>query len=224
MTSAELQELLSDCPTLYHMAERGSWPAIRRHGLLSTTALLDRYDTSESERNCIEAQRRPASVTLTKPGLGCAVVRDQLPMDDRGLSRCLQDGLSPEAWYRLLNSKVFFWLTRDRLARLLSAGAYRGQEHDVLELNARALVAAYAEKICLCPMNSGCTKPIPHPRGQSTFQRIAAYPYAYRKTKRRRGERVVELAVDYAVPDVAKFVTRVSRMKGPEELGALFPS
>ena len=73
-------------------------------------------------------------------------------------------------------------------------------------------------------MNSGCTKPIPHPRGQSTFQRIAAYPYAYRKTKRRRGERVVELAVDYAVPDVAKFVTRVSRMKGPEELGALFPS
>jgi hypothetical protein len=94
----------------------------------------------------------------------------------------------------------------------------------VLEVNAKAIGAAYAEKICLCPMNSGCTGPIPHPRRQSTFQRIAAYPYTYWKTKRRRGERVVEFAVDYAVPDVAKFVTRVSRMKSPEEFGALFTS
>jgi hypothetical protein len=221
VTAAELEELLSDCPTLYHMAERGSWTSIRRHGLLSTTALLDRYEVSGSDRTSIEARRRPTGVTLTQPSLGCAVVRDQLPMDDRGLSRCLQDGLSPEGWYRLLNSKVFFWLTRDRLLRLLNAGTYRAQEHDVLELNAKALVNAYAEKIWLCPMNSGCTKPIPHPRGRATFQRIAAYPYADWKTKRKRGERVVELAVDYAVPDVAKFVSRVSRMKGPEELGSL---
>ena len=91
----------------------------------------------------------------------------------------------------------------------------------MLELNAKALVNAYAEKIWLCPMNSGCSKPIPHPRGEATFQRIAAYPYADWKAKRKRGERVVELAVDYAVPDVAKFVSRVSRMKGPEELGSL---
>ena len=221
VTATELEELLSDCPTLYHMAERGSWPSIRRHGLLSTAALLDLYEISGSDRTFIEARRRAASVTLIQPNLGRAVVRDQLPMDDRGLSRCLQNGLSPEAWYRLLNSKVFFWLTRDRLLRLLNAGTYRAQEHDVLELNAKALVNTYAEKIWLCPMNSGCTKPIPHPRGQATFQRIAAYPYADWKAKRKRGERVVELAVDYAVPDVAKFVSRVSRMKGPEELGGL---
>src|SRR5262249_40369294 len=30
-------------PYLWHMAEPGSWPAIRDHGLLSTSALLDRY-------------------------------------------------------------------------------------------------------------------------------------------------------------------------------------
>jgi hypothetical protein len=118
---------------------------------------------------------------------------------------------------------VFFWLTRDRLVRLLNAGTYRGHEHDVLELNTRALVNAYADKIWLCPMNSGCTKPIPHPRGQATFQRIATYPYVDWKTKRKRGERVVELAVDYSVPDVAKFVSRVSRMRGQQELGALLP-
>ena len=143
-------------------------------------------------------------------------------MDDKGLQRSLLDGISPEAWYRLLNSKVFCWLTRDRLIRLLNAGNYRSQEHDVLELNAKALVEAYAAKIWLCPINSGCTKPFPHPRGNLTFQRIADYPYAHWKAKRKLGERVVELAVDYAIPDVAKYVERVVRMNGSGEIAVLF--
>ena len=75
----------------------------------------------------------------------------------------------------------------------------------------------------LCPMNSGCTKPYPHPRGRRTFQRISDHPYAQWKGKRQRGERAVELAVDYAVPDVAKFVTRVVRMKASEVLAVLYP-
>jgi hypothetical protein len=143
-------------------------------------------------------------------------------MDDRGLTRCLEGDLVPGDWYRLLNAKVFFWLTRERLLRLLNAGTYRGEEHDVLELDARALVASYRNAVWLCPINSGCTKPFPHPRGSSTFRRIPEYPYVHWKTKRKRGERAVELAVDYAVPDVAKFVKRVSRMKGSETHSILF--
>src|SRR3954471_10636942 len=95
VTKPELDELLEDCPKLYHMAERQSWSAIRNHGLLSTAALLDRYGIVGAERRAIEARRRPTSVALEKPGLGRAVVRDQFPMDDKGLARCLQDGLSP---------------------------------------------------------------------------------------------------------------------------------
>lgn len=145
-------------------------------------------------------------------------------MDDKGLTRCLEDGLTPTDWYRLLNSKVFFWLTRKRLLRLLNAGTYRSQVHDVLEVEARSLVNAYKNSIWLCPMNSGCTKPIPHPRGEKTFQRVEDYPYTFwkREKRRTRGERVVELAIDYAVPDVAKFVTRVSRMQGSTELNVIF--
>ena len=55
-----------------------------------------------------------------------------------------------------------------------------------------------------------------------TFQRISDYPYAQWKANGKRGERAVELAIDYAVPDVAKFVTRVVRMKASEELAVLF--
>jgi hypothetical protein len=222
VTEDELEELLVDCPTLYHMAERGSWPSISVIGLLSTTALLDSYEISGIRRRQIEAQRRSSSVALDGLGRARATVRDQLPMDDNGLVRCLLNGMQPEAWYRLLNSKVFFWLSRERLVRLLNAGTYRAQEHDVLELDSRILIEAYADRIWFCPINSGCTKPFPHPRGGSTFQRIPNYPYARWRTKRKRGERVVELAVDYAVVDVAKFVKRVTRMRGAEELALIF--
>lgn len=222
VTKDEIEELLIECPTLYHMAESGSWPSIGSFGLLSTSALLDSYEVSGARRHEIEAQRRPTSVTLTKPGRAPAVVRDQLPMDDKGLERCLLDGISPEDWYRRLNSKVFFWLTRERLIRLLNAGTYRAQEHDVLELNSEALMEAYADQIWFCPINSGCTKPFPHPRGNSTFLRISDYPYGQWRTKRKSGERVVELAVDYSIPDVAKYVKRVVRMKSEQELTILF--
>ncbi|MCA1506667.1 hypothetical protein I6F23_22575 [Bradyrhizobium sp. NBAIM02] len=204
------------------MAEQHSWPSLKRYGLLSTSALLDHFEICGDQRMVIEAQRRPKSVTLETVRIGRAVVRDQFPMDDKGLLRCLQDGLTPRDWYQLLNGKVFFWLTRDRLLRLLNAGNYRLEEHDVLEIDAARLVGAYRDKIWLSPMNSGCTKPIPHPRGKDTFMRISDYPYSDWSKKRKRGERVVELCVDYSVPDITKFVKRVVRMKGDEELETIF--
>jgi hypothetical protein len=151
------------------MAARGSWPSIKKHGLLSTTSLLDLYGVGGDERDAIESQRRPENITVDHPGLGRAVIRDQKPMDDRGLIRCLEDGLTPRLWYQILNSRVFFWLTRDRLVRLLNAGAYKDKEHDVLELDTASLVEAYREQITLSHMNSGCTKPMPHPRGHVSY-------------------------------------------------------
>ena len=216
MNENELQELLADCPVLYHMAERGSWGSIQRHGLLSTSALLDLYEVRGSERAVIETERRPDSMLLKHPVFGQAVVRDQKPMDNRGLERCLQDELTPVEWYQMLNARVFFWLTRERLLRLLRAGAYADKEHDVLELDAAPLVRAYREAITLSPINSGSTKPFPSPRGRSTFLSIDDYPYATWRAKRKRGERVVELSVLGGVPDVGRYVSRVTAMRGNE--------
>ena len=214
MTDGELDELLLDCPVLYHMAERESWPSIQRHGLLSTAALLDLFEVKGARREIIEARRRPGNVVIEHPRHGRAVVRDQKPMDDAGLLRCLQDGLVPEDWYRLLNARVFMWLTRDRLLRLLTARPYRALEHDVLELDAASLVAAYRDRITLSPINTGATKPFPRDRGRDTFLPIADYPYASWRERRKAGERVVELAVTGGVRDVGRFVRRVLTMRG----------
>ena len=104
MTDAELDELLADCPKLYHMAERGSWPSIRQYGLLSTSALMDLYHVEGSDRDRIERRHRPASVRISGDGLPGAVVRDQIPMSDDGLKKALPARLRPSDWYALLNS------------------------------------------------------------------------------------------------------------------------
>ncbi|MGI4799363.1 MAG: DUF7002 family protein [Janthinobacterium lividum] len=207
MTDAELQDLVHDNPTLFHMAERGAWPAIQRHGLLSTSALLDLYGITGAARVALEATRRPDTATLTRPGLPDIAIRDQKPMTDRALERCLTGDMTPPDWYRLLNGKVFFWLSEARLAKLLGARPYRDVEHDVLELDTTRLVAAYHDRITLSRINSGSTIRKAAPRGPDTFRNIADYPI------RPGRERAVELAVTGGVPDIARFVIRVIRRR-----------
>lgn len=221
MTEAELEELIVNCPTLYHMAERGSWDSIKLYGLLSTTALLDHYAVQPPERTKIESQHRPESVEVTGDGLPRAVVRDQIPMSDAGLRRALPDRLSPEDWYQLLNAKAFFWLSEDRLHKLTNAKAYRDQEHDVIEVDTRSLIEAHRDAIWLCPINSGCTKPMPHPRDETIFARISDYPYTHWRKRRARRERVVELAVDHSVSDIRDHVRRVVVKRGTEVVSVL---
>lgn len=201
-----VEELAGRFPRLYHMAQLGSWPSIQKYGLLSTTALLDLFELRGDERFRIESCHRPESVPIVHPRLGRAVIRDQKPMSDRSLRKALVRGLKPADWYRELNSRVFFWLTEERLSTLMSARAYRGQRHNVLVIDTKGLLARHEHRIMLSAMNSGCTIPFPHKRSLKTFRRIAEYPYASRKRNR---DPIVELAVDYSVPDICDFVIEV---------------
>jgi hypothetical protein len=206
MISAELQELITHCPRLYHMAQRGAWPGISRHGLLSTTGLLDLFGVQGPRRDAIERVHRPEIVELNNAILGKAAIRDQSPMSDRGLRRVLPPDITPADWYARLNGMVFFWLSEKRLLRLSHAPAYRDSEHEILVLDTRRFIAAHGPKIWFCPINSGATKPFPAPRGHGTFQRIPDYDYARWKSVRPPGERVVELCVDHGVPDISPFI------------------
>ncbi|HEX8831319.1 MAG TPA: hypothetical protein VF705_09150 [Longimicrobium sp.] len=207
------EALASLYPLLYHMAGAGRWESIRRIGLLSTTALLDLFEVTGEERERIESQRRATSIEIRHPEHGLAVIRDNLPMTDRALEKCLR-GLSPREWYETLNRRVFFWLSRERLFGLLEARAYRGKHQTVLTIDTSALLARHADRVTLSPINSGSTIMNPAPRGADTFARISEYPYGLWRKKRGRKNAVVELAVDYSVPDVRDFVVRVEHVDG----------
>lgn len=214
MTGISAAALTERFPRLFHMAEAGSWPSIQKHGLLSTSALLDLFEVKGSEREALEARHRPESVTIRHSKHGTAVVRDQKPMSDAALRKCLRDDLSPSDWYRLLNGRVFFWLSEGRLERLLGARAYRDKRQTILTLDTARLLARHEARVLLSPLNSGSTIMKPQPRGRDTFLPMAEYDFAHWSKKRGREDSVVELTVEYSVPDIRDFVLRVEEVGG----------
>mgnify|MGYP001627393144 CR=1 FL=1 len=191
------------------MATEGSWPSIQARGLLSTSSLLDVYGVDSPTRARILGAHRPQSVTIKAEGLPPATIRDQKPMSDGALQKCLDDGLSPREWYEILNSKAFFWLSRARLNRLLGARAYRKSPQVVLTLDTASIVASHEKMISLSPINSGATIFNAQPRGLATFKPIAKYPFDDWKAKRGVRDAVVELVVEGGVPDITKHVLAV---------------
>lgn len=217
----DVAELVETYPRLFHMAESGSWPGIQRHGLLSTSALLDLFEVDGDLRTALESTRRPESVTITHPVHGTAVVRDQIPLREGPLAQCLV-GMTPVEWYRELNRRVFFWLSEERVSGLLRGRAYRGRPHDVLTVDAASLVAAHEDEITLAPINTGSTIYNPRPRGVGTFLAITDYPFDDWRRRRSRRTAVAELAVIGGVPDIVDHALIVESRQGDEVLETLW--
>jgi hypothetical protein len=204
------------------MAEDGTWDSIRRNGLLSTTALLDMYEISGDFRTTIESEHRPKSVPITHAAYGPAMVRDQKPMSESALRNCLIE-LSPSEWYQLLNSKVFFWPTYERLIRLLRGKEYKNRPHCVLTVDTAQLLERHSDRVKLSPYNSGCTLYNPPKRGKATFLPLEDYPFQERRRKAGgKKNAVAELTVEYSVPDIADFTLEVTRMKGEQVIETIF--
>jgi hypothetical protein len=66
-------------PRLYHMAHESAWESIRRHGLLSTTSILNVWQVEAPKRHVIESELRRHAAELDHPRYGTAVIRDQKP-------------------------------------------------------------------------------------------------------------------------------------------------
>ncbi len=215
------EEFVKFYPFLYHMAEPGTWPSIKKLGLMSTSTLVRKYSVDCRKIYEIEACHRPEAVPVPHNIYGTAVVRDQKPMSDKALLKCLR-GLTPTQWYRILNGKVFFWLSEERLNRLLSARAYRNKEHIVLVVDTAMLLKSREEDVTLSPINSGCTIFKPQPRGRDTFRSLKNYPFAEWRKKRGVSKAVVEVAVDCQVRDIEKMVVRVERRHGSNVLEVIY--
>ena len=197
------------------MAEAGSWESIRALGLLTTAQIVDACRPDHAVRAAVLDRRRATSHVLRHPVHGPVVVRDQGPLVAARLAELLVDLTVPE-WLRELNSRVFFWVDEPRLVRLLSA--YGDRAHDVLVLDTAELLARHADRVRLTTMNTGATTRFPSSprRGRDTFMTIPDFPHGERRSTDSRRTRVVELAVDGGVPDVADLVLRVERRRSAD--------
>jgi len=204
---------------VYHLAEAENWPSIQRYGLLSTRALLDRLGMRGPVRAAVEQAYRPTRTILTT-GL---VIRDQKPMPQAALERCLI-GCTASRWYELLNSKVFFWFDPERLNRQRRACRHFPQV--VLKIDSDRLLGRYAAQTALTPINTGNARRKPAWRGAATFVSYRVWAdsawlseaQALGTSPRPQKHSPVELTVADSVPDVLDFVLSVQYLAPNEYL------
>jgi hypothetical protein len=200
-------------PFIYHLADIENWPSIRQHGLLSTSALLDRIGMERSSRVAVERRYRPYR-TVLPTGL---IIRDQRPMPPAALRRCLV-GLTPSQWYELLNNNVFFWCDAERLNR--QRAACRSIPQVVLKITSEGVLRRYAAQTALTPINTGNARRRPAQRGAATFVPYSVWvASAWMSEAKALGTRPrperhppVELTVTHSVPDVMDFVVSIHHL------------
>jgi hypothetical protein len=204
------EELAERHPYLYHVTEPGAWKGIKQNGLLSTTRLLDLFEVDKEKRVIIETQRRPSSIIIEHSRYGRAIINDNLPLNEKSLANCLDHGLTPSDWLRILNSRVFFWASQDGLDSLLGARLNRNRAREILVVDTLSLAKAYADHIELCPINSGATIRKAARRGLNTFSPLGQY--SFNEWSRLRGQRdhIREVTVRDAIPDIANHILDVS--------------
>lgn len=200
-------DLITKCPQLYHMAEDGSWPSIQQHGLLSTSALLTKWGYTGKKREVMESSHRPKKICIYHADYGKAVIRDQIPMPPEALETCLTTNMIPDEWYKLINGKIFFWTSRERLEMFLAAKEYKNIPQLVIIVDTQLLLESYASRVTLSSINSGSTYydknkyDRPPLRGLHTFKQIGAYNLSY----------IRELVVEEGIQDITNITVSVSR-------------
>jgi hypothetical protein len=188
----------------YHLVDIRNLKSIQAHGLLSTQSLVQR---STNVDRAILRQHRPEGKYLD---FG-AFIRDQSNMQRKSLERVLRSGVTPEDWFELLNSKVFFWLDLNRLN--CHRAACKSQKQAALAIDARRMLDEYAPLASVSPINSGHAIRNAAPRNLSTFVPYKKWVESGWDSEkvpgvsRRPGTlRPAELAITGQIPDIARFV------------------
>jgi hypothetical protein len=186
-------------PTLFHITLAQDMKQVMRHGLLSTSALLDRCEIDGEQRFNIESCQRPHSVPISHRVHGEFLINDQAPMNVAALSKCLID-LSTEQWCRSLNRRVFFWPTQGRLAKHIGARLAAGRPKIVFSFKTRPFFDVLDfDSFEFSAINSGNTMRKAAPRGSATFLKASDYPFHEQRKSKGLGDAIAEVTYPYAV-------------------------
>jgi hypothetical protein len=135
---------------------------------------------------------------------GDVTITDNRPLSISALASCLDDGLTPEAWLRMLNARVFFWANESSAARLANAALHRDRQKTVLVFRTASLIESCAARVELSAINSGATVRSAPRRGLATFVPMAKHSYETWRQLRGRRDTVKEVTVVEGVHDISE--------------------
>lgn len=166
----DIQKFIDNRPAVYHLTAAQNLPLILKHKkIFSANRLIDM--SADAENIPIKRQRRPEHTIITI-GNDEYSIRDQRPISEKALQKCLTNGWVCADFYEHLNNRVFTWPTIDRLQRHYDR--YQGENPVILILDTAKLFAVNPTPL-FCRLNSGATRAnsylggVPPSRGIDTF-------------------------------------------------------
>lgn len=166
----DIQKFIKDRPYLYHLTSKENAEHIMAQKRLHSANELIKM-SKDRKHFPVQRQKRVGHYELTIDGKSY-ILRDQRPISEKALAKCLTDGWSVSDFLFHLNSRVFMWPTLDRLWRHFNR--YEAEKPIIFRFPTEELFAAnsHAE---FCRLNSGATRANsylggkPPARGSQTF-------------------------------------------------------
>jgi hypothetical protein len=177
----DIKRFITLRPHLYHLTDRNNFKNLLHNGgvLFSTTDLVQKSSLTEEKQLEFIKKRRPIHEKLTVNGQ-LIYIRDQRPISIINLQKCIPADWSIEDYIRLLNERVFFWSTLNRLDSHYKR--YSSEKPVIIKVETESLLGLNTHPE-FCRLNSGATRSNenydggPPPRGRDTFLRAEEYPY-----------------------------------------------
>lgn len=204
----EIEKFIKERPYLYHLTRKSNVDLIIAENKIYSANELIKM-SKDKTHSPIQRHKRIDHYEVVIGG-SSYWLRDQRPISEKALSKCLTDGWSVGDFLYHLNDRVFMWPTLDRLWRHFNR--YEHEKPVILRFPTQELFAKNSH-VLFCRLNSGATRPNSHlggiapERGANTFLPADKFTYAVRDVAEVTFPKSCDISVDFAYgnrPD-AKF-------------------
>lgn len=176
----DIEKFALSRPFVYHLSNRQNLESILETGFLYSTEEISDIVKLESKGEFLTTRRRGCiNLSLGKRSFH---VRDQDPLSEVILSKCLEPGWTIPKYVALLNSKVFFWPTVGDLEKHFARYERAKEDLIIFRLSTEELFSVNNQRPKFCHLNSGGPRASSwhkgkgSPRGSSTFRIADEYP------------------------------------------------
>lgn len=196
----EIEKFVQHTPYLYHLTSEQNAKRIVKEGKLYSANTLIDMTNNRSDKD-IKRRKRFSHQALIINGEE-VLLRDQRPISEKALAKCLTDNWVVADFLYHLNDRVFMWPTIDRLTRHYNRYEnekpviFRFSTKDILEANPHAKFAR---------LNTGATRANSYlggkapERGKDTFLNAKNYQLPVRSVAEVTFEKQCSISGDFGV-------------------------
>jgi len=148
-----IEKFIKDRPFLYHLTSSSNAKLIiAEKKIYSANALIKKSENKEHLPVCRTKRKNHHQLTIDGKVYS---LRDQQPISEKALAKCLTNGWSTGDFLYHLNDRVFMWPTLERLWRHYNR--YEDERPVIFRFPTEELLAIN-QQVLFCRLNSGATR------------------------------------------------------------------